>query len=501
MTAPRFTPDRALLDRNLLGATLGDIAPWSTWLAVLRASFGLPLSEEQRAIFHAVAGDRSPPSKRVRELWAIVGRRGGKSRMAAALSVYISCFVKHKLAAGEAGHVIVLAASRDQAQVVFTYIRAFLEDSPVLKQEIENVTANEIRLRNGVVIGTHANSFRSIRGRTIVACIFDEVALWRDETSAVPDLEVYRAVTPSLLAAKGMMIGISTPYRKVGLLHQKWRDHWGVDGDDVLVIQGPSTAFNPTLSQSEIDASIADDPDGATSEWQATFRTDIASFLDDATVDAAIDHDRPLELPPRAHSYVAFCDPSGGRHDAFTIAIAHEEGESVVVDLVRGTKPPFDPMGVVTLYTKLLQDYGIHEVHGDGYAEAWVEQAWADCGIAYERSELKKSELYLEALPLFTRGAISLPDHQLLLRELRLLERQAHRGGRETIDHPKRGTDDYANSVAGVAATIKADTYDPVGPWIDGTPSRPPEDVKKREERVLRMQARPFWGMPVVGSG
>jgi phage terminase large subunit-like protein len=38
------------------------------------------------------------PIKRVRELWCIIGRRGGKSRMAAALACYFALFVKHKLA-------------------------------------------------------------------------------------------------------------------------------------------------------------------------------------------------------------------------------------------------------------------------------------------------------------------------------------------------------------------------------------------------------------------
>ena len=172
--------------------------------------------------------------------------------------------------------------------------------------------------------------------------------MWRDESSATPDLEVYRAVLPALMTTNGMLIGISTPYRKVGLLYQKHRDHFGVDSDDVLVVQGPSTAFNPTLTQSAIDAAVADDPEGGRSEWEASFRSDLAAFIDDPTIEAAIDHDRPLELPPNAkHRYFGFCDPSGGRHDAFTLSIAHREGELVVVDLVRGVRPPFDPHEVV----------------------------------------------------------------------------------------------------------------------------------------------------------
>jgi hypothetical protein len=178
-------------------------------------------------------------------------------------------------------------------------------------------------------------------------------------------------------------------------------------------------------------------------------------------------------------------------------AIAHEEGESVIIDCVRGTKPPFDPVGVVALYAKLLQDYGVGEVTGDSYSETWVETAFQDQGIVYQRSEMKKSQLYLESLPLFTRGAISIPDHQQLLREVRLLERQTHRGGRDTIDHPKRGSDDYANAVCGCAAIIRSDRYDPFGPWIDG-PTKTKEDAKPREEHQPCTQSRGFYGMPFI---
>src|SRR5262245_26799804 len=147
--------DRALHDRALLGAALGNAASWSTWIATLKAAFGLPLSENEQSMFQTVAGDRSPPSKRVRELWCVVGRRGGKSKMSAAIAVYLACFVKHKLSPGETGYVLVLASSLSQAKIVFDYALAFLESSPVLKQEIASITASEIRLHNNIVISTH----------------------------------------------------------------------------------------------------------------------------------------------------------------------------------------------------------------------------------------------------------------------------------------------------------------------------------------------------------
>ena len=52
-------------------------------------------------------------------------------------------------------------------------------------------------------------------------------------------------------------------------------------------------------------------------------------------------------------------------------------------------------------------------------------------------------------LPLFTRGLIELPDHPILLRELRLLERMPTRSGKDQVTHPRGVNDDYANAVAG----------------------------------------------------
>ncbi len=134
----------------------------------------------------------------------------------------------------------------------------------------------------------------------------------------------------------------------------------------------------------------------------------LLAFLDDA-----VDYSRPLELPPRYDiSYKSFVDPSGGRHDAFTLAIGHKESDArFVVDVVRGRAPPFDPHSVVAEYAALLKAYSIVTINGDNYSAAWAETAFQDAGIAYKRSDMNKSALYLEALPHFMRGSVSIPDH------------------------------------------------------------------------------------------
>lgn len=94
--ASELSIEQALRDSNLLGAALGNPKSWSTWLTVLKAAFGQQLTEQELTVFEQVAGERPVPTSRVRELWAIVGRRGGKSRTAAAVAVYIACFCKDR---------------------------------------------------------------------------------------------------------------------------------------------------------------------------------------------------------------------------------------------------------------------------------------------------------------------------------------------------------------------------------------------------------------------
>jgi terminase large subunit-like protein len=458
--------DRALCDRNQLGAALGGIASWSIWLAALKAAFALPLNDDQQKTFAAISGNRTPPTKRVRELWCTIGRRAGKSRVAAALAVFIAAFVRHKLAPGEVGMVLVLGMTQEQAKVVYNAALAFLEASPVLRREIASTKRGEITLKNGIVIAIHSNSFRSVRGRTLVAAIFDEVAFWRDDTTAVPDIETYRAVLPALITTNGMLIGISSPYRRVGLLHIKHKRYFGVADDDILAIQGATTTFNPTLDESAIAAQREADPVAAKSEWDAEFRSDLETVLDDDLIERAIDRGRPLELPPlRGTLYKGFVDASGGAQggDYYAFAVGHKEQGRFIIDVMRGRKGPFDPDEVTKEYAALCKQYGISSVTGDYYAAEWVTATWQrDANIRYEKSDLPKSAIYLEALPLFARGLVSLPDHQTLVRELSLLERSPTRTGKDQVSHPRGVNDDHANAACGVSPALEVSRLRPV---------------------------------------
>jgi hypothetical protein len=454
------TLDRALGDKHLLGAALGNSATWRVWHSCLKAAYAEPLTDDEREAFASVAGGRNPPERKVKEFVAAISRRAGKGRMAAGLAIYEAILVDHskRLAPGETGVVACISPTQAQARIVQRYCVGYLEASPILRSEVAEVTADEIRLRNGNVITTLTSDYRTLRGRTLLLAILDEASFLRDDTSTMPDIEAARALLPGLSTTRGMLVILSSPYRRAGLLFQRHRDFFGEDGDRVLVVAGSSAQFNPTLDMEQIDAERANDPEGASAEYDGQFRRDSASFLDEASIEAAIDRSRPLELGPQSGIvYKAFTDPSGGvGQDAYTLAIAHREGQNSILDVVRGTVGKINPNEVTHEYAALCREYRIATVVGDAYGREWVEAAWRGTGITYRKSELAKSDIYLEVIPMFTRGLVRLPEHPKLLRELRLLQRKPHPSGRDTVDHPRNAHDDFANAMCGALRLVGA---------------------------------------------
>jgi hypothetical protein len=100
-------------------------AAWRTFLATLFAE--TPRGEDLER-YRAATGRRHWPMKPLTEAWLVIGRRGGKSQIAALIAVYLACFRDNSevLAAGERGTLMVIAADKRQARAMFRYIRAFI---------------------------------------------------------------------------------------------------------------------------------------------------------------------------------------------------------------------------------------------------------------------------------------------------------------------------------------------------------------------------------------
>jgi hypothetical protein len=448
MTAPNIvTIDQALIDRKLLGAALGELSTWQNWRSILKSIFALPLGAGERELFGRIAGGRQPPSRPCKEAWIVAGRRSGKSRMAALVGVYLATFRQYHLSPGEVGHVLILAGSKAQAKTVFSYCKGFIESSAILSRQLLEATADELRLRGNIVIAVHPNSFRSVRGRTLVAAVLDETSYWVESEEQPSALEAYRALLPALMTTQGLLISISSPYWQRGLQWEKWNQHYGKDGD-VLVIQAESRLLNSTLDQRMIADQIAQDPEAGRSEWEASWRGDLAAYIGRDQLARCVAAGTKEIVPQDRFKYFGFVDMSGGQHDSSALGIAFKDADRIVLAATRECKAPHEPQAVVSSFVELLRRYRIQSVKADRYASGWAETAFRAQGIAYMPSERSASEIFRDALPLFMNGEAQLLDDARMISQIANLERRTSRTG-DQISHPRSDHDDLAVAVCG----------------------------------------------------
>lgn len=458
-----FSMRRALTDPQLFGAMLeGDT--WAGWKALLIASQGEELRPAEREVLLSLTGREHEPSEPVDELWMIVGRRGGKTRAGAVFASYFAalCDWSDVLAPGERGTVPIMSASVAQARKALSYLSGIFDPrtgSPILRKLRTGETADTVSLSTRVDIEVRPANWRTIRGGTAVAAVGDEVAFWRSDFTTNPDTEILNAVRPALATTGGPLLCMSSPYARKGEVFEAYRRHYGPEGDPtILVAKAASKVMNPSLSDRFIAKEYARDTAVARAEWGGEFRDGIESFISLDVVEECTATD-VIERPPSSGiRYSAFVDPSGGGADAMTLAIAHQEGDRVVLDAVREEHPGTSPDAVVRQFCGLLKAYGIKSVTGDRYAGEWPRERFRAAEITYTVSERSKSEIYRDFLPVLNSRNAVLLDIPQLRKQLLSLERRTTRGtGRDIIDHPtmKGAHDDLINAAAGAMLMTK----------------------------------------------
>jgi hypothetical protein len=123
----------AFEDPNLLGRYFGADS-WRNWRTILRGGNAEPLTRDEAAFFKSVT-DRAPPRKRMREIWAIVGQRGGKGSVVSGLAAHAAASFEAagRLRPGEVATIAICAVDKAQAGIVKDYIGAYFHEVPALK--------------------------------------------------------------------------------------------------------------------------------------------------------------------------------------------------------------------------------------------------------------------------------------------------------------------------------------------------------------------------------
>lgn len=442
--------------RKVFGAlpVFKDLSSWATWLVCLKTLFGLPMTPPEVEVYRKHTGRTNPPTKPFREIYLVIGRRGGKSFVSALVVIFLAVFVNWPLGL-ELGYIMIIAVDRRQAQVVFNYVKKILQ-LPAFRQMVISESKEEVALKNNIVISVQTCSYKSSRGFQILAAVCDENSFYSVE-GVNPAEEILRSLRPSLGGLAGsMLICPSTGFQKAGPLWTAYQEKYGRDDPETLVWSGSTLDMNPSYSEAVIEQALKDDYAAAAVEYGIDgqfFRADLESYLSSEAI-AAVTVPGRLELPRIGGiTYQAFHDSSGGRGSAAALCVVHKEGEQIVQDCMRIKKSPHNPQECTREFADVLKGYGISSVTGDRYAGSWNSDAWEALGFRYVNCELSKSDCFLAFLPIVMRGGCELLDNKQQATELRQLLRRTGKG-KDSVDHPPNLLDDAANALAGAVSLI-----------------------------------------------
>ena len=326
----------------------------------------------------------------VQEVWAQVGRGGGKTRAAAAALVATAIRDYPSLAPGERAKAFLLAQNRGTARQAFNYVRGIINSSIQLKRMILSETKGTISLNNGIDIETITASYKHVRGFSIVAAVADEVAFWwLSAESANSDKEVLNALRPGLARVSGSMLWvISSPHATRGALYEANKKYFAnEESKSVLFWVAPTAVMNPTFSEAEIRRAFDEDGSSASVEYDAEFKKDSETFISADAIDSVTPTDRLMLPPGKTTVYQAFIDTAGGAGgDSTAMAIGHVEEHdnrepSFVVDAIIERQPPFAPSETLKDFAKVLKEYRVSKVVGGPLrgclSRRGVQQIWS----------------------------------------------------------------------------------------------------------------------------
>jgi len=508
---PLISLSRALTDPALFGKTFASPSFW-TWRVVAKLIDGIALTEPREVeLFKQCTGRTQLPTKAVRRLILLAGRRAGKDRFLSAVAVWRCALAtdwrKH-ISAGEGAVVILLGADKKQASILRKYCEGLLQ-APLLAAEVVRSTGEVTEFRNGSSLEITTNNASLVRGRSAIGILGSECCHWKtDSYASSSDEEVLAAAEPSLSMCpdQGLLLLGSSVHRKAGLMYRKYKQLHGCDDSEDICWFAPSSVMNPVLPAHVIDKALAEDSAKARAEYQNIWREDLSDFIPLDVIESATDFGTYERAPEAGTRYVAYCDASSGVADSFAIAIA-SRGHTTphLLHLCREVRPRFVPAQVIAEFAELLKLYKITEVQGDKYAIGFHEQEWRNHGIKFVACERTTSENFLHCLPLLLARRVRLVDNITLRSQLASLERRVSTADKEMVTHPQHASahDDVACAACGAlacAARYGKYRYNSSLSWVSDADSQAAAAKAFQEQRwanhIRTMgQARPggYW--------
>jgi hypothetical protein len=455
-----FTPtDRvglvaAIRDKRLLGA----IDWWPTQLEMLEA-----VEWAQRSV------------------WC-VGRRSGKSTLASGVLAWMATLqpqLREFVLPDERISFVCVAANREQARIVVNSAKRIVKASPLLGPLVTRETDSVIDFANGSSIEAFVCSSRTTRGWPIAALVCDEFA-WFTSTDEGPQTaaNVYKALSPSTLqfGAHRKLILSSTP-NGPGTFAQHFDQASEAEaaGDETVAVwQLPTWKVNPTIDEAEYERERAILGSAFEAEYEAQFLAGATSMLSEDEIRACVGGAGELS-PQEGTDWVCGADFAWRRDRSAAVIVGRDfkDPERLLVAAVRSWSPAASgeyadvarhQSEVLAGVAQLARQYGAR-TYCDTYESSAVSARLASHGISVETVATGagvKGAMYRELAAKVRLEQITLPEHPLLIGELRRLK-LSYRSGGVTVENPRAegGHGDVAAATAMAVFNLSAESGGP----------------------------------------
>ena len=377
---PKLFPVQRIILKAHYGLALDDVEEFviTNWrrqnpVKYTEASYLKHLFDEGRCNIEEVI-----PGVERRELILSIGRRSGKTFLAACISAYETYKLLLKgcpqmyygIPSTNVIQIISVATDKDQAGLLYQEVSGHFSQCGFFSPYTANNTQSYARFQtpadiarfgrfsdDGTAKATIKVTFRSciakgLRGAGNLVVILDEVAHFTDGGQSSAE-NVYNAVTPSTSAftpkdpnntnnaigpGEGRIINISSPLGRQGQFYKLFQIalKGGLASKNMLCIQAPTWEVNPTIPAEELEKHYSKDANIFDTEYGAKFLDATRGWIErDADLEICIDPARrPLERAPARMPHFIGID-LGLVKDGSAVAIGHIDGDrNIIVDLV-----------------------------------------------------------------------------------------------------------------------------------------------------------------------
>jgi len=460
---------------------------------------------------------------------AVVGGRGGKTYLLIALRLVWGMLVRDLsvLAPGEQAFATVVAPNDKLRQQAVNYALGACRAHPQLRGLLRlpkgtkpDSVVSEFGLyradfdRVVTFRGACATSGGyDVRGKWHTDLALDECAFFRDSSAKVNDKDIYEAGVARILPGGQCILG-STPWAKVGLLYDFFRDNYGKP-ETALVAHAPTLTLNDRPEVREVvELETKRNPDNAKREYGAEFMsTGTQIFFESESIEKALT-DAPFKLEPG--DVVAAGGDFGFISDSSALIMVARRNECVAVDPVTGLETRADvlhiydgaeerPTDDAPLKPSVTVDVFAQKIAGkcgylmaDGHYRASIEEHLQRYGLNFAPAPTTPSDAYVRSRMLMREVRVRIhpmPFRDRLVQQLREVHARPTAGGRLSMHNPRwaeGGHGDIASAFVLALWQVSGDAV-PAVPPVEGTKEWQAAEREKRRQRHIERKNKPFW--------